>query len=69
MSTVRTLLEEQLPSAGPDVAGWFGVTRDQNMEGKTRVNNVKMVAGNKERGKRNDEGKKGNGRIGGIGKA
>ena len=28
MSTVRTLLEEQLPSAGPDVAGWFGVTRD-----------------------------------------
>ena len=26
MSTVRTLLEEQLPSAGPDVAGWFRVT-------------------------------------------
>ena len=52
------------------LGGWFGVSRDgQNMEGKTRVNNVKMVAGNKERGKRNDEGKKGNGRIGGIGKA
>ena len=28
MSTVRTLLEEELPSAGPDVAGWFDVTRD-----------------------------------------
>ena len=39
MSTVRTLLEEQLPSAGPDVAGWFEVTRDgQNMEGKEHWN-------------------------------
>ena len=27
MSTVWTLLEEQLPCAGPDIAGWFRVTR------------------------------------------
>ena len=28
MSTVWTLLEEELPSAGPDVAEWVTVTRD-----------------------------------------
>ena len=53
MSTVRTLLEEQLPSAGPDVAGWFRVTRDgQNMEDSCKQHKD----GSKEHRKR--EGKK-----------
>ena len=53
------------------LGGRFGVSRDgQNMEGKTHVNNVKMAKRNiGGKGKTNDKGKKGNGRIGGIGKA
>ena len=46
---MRALLEEQLPGAGPDVAGWFSVsTGDQNMEGKTCVTKEKIAVRSEE---------------------
>ena len=41
---MRALLEEQLPGAGPDVAG----TGDQNMRGKTCVAKEKIAVRSKE---------------------